>query len=122
MAVTTSDVDNLSSTGWTQLDSGKKTELLNTAEALVDGQLSTQQSRFPTLEGDRDDAVTWLAAHFYELAEGGEAQSENSQGGSVSFNTVTGEWMSTLSETRYGRVLSDFYLRNRQSLGIVKTR
>jgi hypothetical protein len=121
MAVTVSDVEDLSSTGWTQLNNSKKTELLGIAETLVDGQLSERQSNFSTLQGDRDEAVRWLAAHFYEIAEGGESQSENSQGGSVSYNTVTGEWQNSLSETRYGRILSDLYLRDRQGLGIVKT-
>jgi hypothetical protein len=120
--VTVSDVEALSSTGWTQLSSSKKTALLDTAESIVNGQLSVDQATFSTIEGDPEEAKKWLAAHFYELAEGGEAQSESTQGGNVSFNTVTGEWMSSLSETRYGRTLDDLYLRNRGGLAIVTTR
>lgn len=122
MAVTRADVENLDSKGWTQLSDSKKDHLLANARSLVDGQLSTQHSRFPTLDGDRDEAVEQMAAHLWELAEGGEAQSESSQGGNISFNTVTGEWFSSLSETRYGRTLSDLYLRDRQGLAIVRTR
>jgi hypothetical protein len=121
MAVTVSDVEKLDSLGWEQLNSDKKDELLTIAESLVDGQLSERQSNFSTLQGNRDEAVQWLAAHFYELAEGGEAQSESSQGGNVNYNTVTGEWQNSLSETRYGRLLSDMYLRDRQGLGLVRT-
>lgn len=121
MAVSKSDVEDLDSTGWTQLSDSKKDELLNIAETLIDGQLSEQQSHFSTLQGDRDDAVQWLAAHFFELAEGGESQSQSTQGGNVNYNTVTGEWTNSLSETRFGRVLNDMYLRNRQGLGIVRT-
>lgn len=122
MAVTVADVESLSATGWEQLDSSKKTDLLDIAQTLIDGQLSSQQSRFSTIEGNRDHATTLMAGHLFELAEGGEAQSEGSQGGNISYNTVTGEWQSSLSETRYGRTLSDLYLRDRQSLGIVRTR
>lgn len=119
--VTTSEVEALNSKGWSQLSSSKKTELLDLAESIVDGQLSARQSNFSTIEGDSEEAKRWLAAHFYEMAEGGEAQSESSQGGSVSFNTVTGEWASSLSGTRYGRTLNDLYLRDRQGMGIQRT-
>jgi len=121
MAVTTSDVEALSSTGWDQLNDSKKSEMLSIANSLIDGQLSRRQSNFSSLEGDRDEAVKWLTAHLWELAEGGESQSESSQGGNTSYNTVTGEWQNSLTETRYGRILSDLYLRDRQSVAIVRT-
>lgn len=121
MAVTVSDVESWKDNGWTQLNSTKKGDLLDTAGSIIDGQLSERQSNFSTLQGDRDEAVELLAAHFYEIAEGGEAQSESSQGGNVSYNTVTGEWQNSLSGTRYGRILSDMYLRDRQGLGLVRT-
>jgi len=70
------------------------------------------------VEGDRADFTKFLAAHLWELAEGGEASSEGSQGGSVSFNTVTGDPMSTLTETRFGRMALQ-YLRQSQSIGFV---
>ena len=121
MAVTTDDVEALSSTGWKQLNDSKKTEMLSIANSLVDGQLSRRQSNFSSLEGNRDEAVKWLTAHLWELSQGGESQSESGQGGSVNFNTVTGEWQNSLTETRYGRILSDLYLRDRQSVSIVRT-
>lgn len=121
MAVTVDDVRNLSATGWSNLSDGKKTELLNHAERLIDGPLTDTQSRTPTLEGNRDDALTLLAAHFFELAEGGESQSESQSGGSVTYNTVTGEALNSMTETRYGRAVSDFYLRDRQGISIVRS-
>lgn len=127
MSVVVEDVEALSAKGWSQLEGSntqgdtRKEQLLEMAKSIIDGQLSQRQSNFSTLEGERDEAVRWLAAHFYELAEGGEPQSESTQGGNVNFNTVTGEWQNSLTETRYGRVLSDMYLRDRQSIAIVKT-
>ena len=121
MSVTVEHVESLSSTGWEQLHESKKTEMLEIAKSLVDGQLSRRQSNFSSLEGDRDEAVRWLSAHLWELSQGGESQSDSTQGGSVSFNTVTGEWQNSLTETRYGRILSDLYLRDRQSVSIVRT-
>lgn len=121
MAIDVEDVEALSSTGWQQLNDTKKSELVDIAESIVDGQLSARTARFSTIEGDKDEAKRWLAAHFFEMAEGGESQSESTQGGSVNYNTVTGEWTSSLSDTRYGRTLSDLYLRDRQGLGIVRT-
>jgi hypothetical protein len=119
MAVTLEDVEDLSSVAWTQLTDNKKQSLLDMAERTINNQLSERHATFDTVEGDRDDAIRLLAAHKWELAEGGEAQSESSQGGNVSYNTVTGEWQASLSETRYGRMLSDLYLRDRQGLAIV---
>lgn len=120
--VEVSDVEDWSSTGWEQLAESKKEALLDQARTTLEGQLSARTANFSTIEGDRSDALTLLAAHFFEIAQGGEAQSEASGGGNVSYNTVTGEWTASLSETRYGRMLSDLYLRDRQGLGIVRTR
>jgi hypothetical protein len=121
MAITTQDVEALSSTGWTQLADSKKQTLLEQAENAVDTLYSGRTSNYPELEGDRDDATMWLAAHMWELAEGGETGSESGTGGSVTYNTVTGEWQSSLSETRYGRFFRDNYLGNEQSTGIVRS-
>jgi hypothetical protein len=73
------------------------------------------------LEGNRDDFVRWVAAHYAELSMGGEAQSESATGGSVNYNTVTGENLNGLSETRYGRQALD-YVRSRANIGLVLTR
>ena len=119
--ITVSDVQLESSTGWDQMNEDRIERQLRKAKRCIRGQLSKRQSRFSSIEGDRVDATILLAAHFVELAQGGESQSDSTQGGSVSYNTVTGEWTSSLSETRYGRQLSDLYLRDRQGLSIVRT-
>ena len=120
--VTTSDVENLSSDGWTHLDAAKKTEGLNMAQNLITGPLTERVATLPTLQGDEEDATKLLAAHLWELWEGGEAESESGGGGSVSYNTVTGEVVSSLMQTRYGRTLHDIHLRDEQGVGIVRTR
>lgn len=117
--VTVSDVEALSSTGWKQaLEPTQKSALLeiakNEAGDLYGGRVSTLSEQ----EGNRDDFVKWLAAHKFELATGGEAQNEGSQGGSVNYNTVTGDPMNSLTETRYGRVALE-YLRQGQSISFV---
>ena len=121
MSVTIEEVENFSSTGWEQLNQDKKEAMLEVAEDLINNQLSRRMSRFSTLEGNRDHAIMLMCSHLLELAQGGESQSDSTQGGSVSYNTVTGEWQQSLTETRYGRMLSDLYLRDRQGLSIVRT-
>lgn len=121
MAVTVSDVEELSSTSWEQFDQTKKQELLDMAETQADTIYSGRMSHTPTLEGDRDDFVRLLAAHLWTLANGGEAQSESSTGGSVTYNTVTGDPIDSLSETKWGRMAKE-YIRSKQSIAIVRTR
>jgi len=57
-------------------------------------------SRLPTLDGDAEVFTLNLAAHKWELAEGGEAQSESGEGGSVNYTTGNPEDYLTL--TRFG--------------------
>jgi len=121
MTVTIDDVEDLASNSWSQLDPEKKQALLNQAESATDMVYGGRVSRLNQIEGERDYFIQNLAAHYYELAEGGEAQSESATGGSTSYNTVTGETQSNLTETRYGRICRD-YLRNQQSVAIVRTR
>lgn len=120
-SITVADVENVDSTGWEQLNDDKKEYLLGKARRKINGQWSKRQANITTIEGDMVDATILAAAHAFELAEGGESQSENSQGGSVSFNTVTGEWYESLSETRYGRELRDDYLMDQQGVSLVRT-
>ena len=122
MSVTVEDVENLSAKDWINLDSDTKQDLLDMAERMLNGPFSARVSRLPTVVGDRDDALKWLTAHLWELSIGGEAQSEGQTGATVSYNTVTGEWESSLSQTRYGRTFRDVHLRDEQSIGIVMTR
>ena len=120
--ISVADVDDLSKAGWTHLSDEKKQQLVEMAQRAMDQQLSQRTALFSTFEGDRADATRLLAAHLFELAEGGEANSESAGGGTTNYNTVTGEWQNSLSETRYGRMLSSLYLRNRQGVGMVTTR
>lgn len=120
MAVSVSDVENLDSMGWQSLGSTQKQDLLEIAEREADSIYSGDTSTISILEGNRDDFIKYLAAHKWEQAEGGEAQSENAGGGSVTYNTVTGDVLKGLSETRFGRTAME-YLRSEQSFGIVRT-
>ena len=122
MAVTIEDVENYSATNWQQLDADVKAELLTHAENLMDNQFSQRVSTLPNFEGNRDDGLKLLTSHLWDLSQGGEAQSESSEGGSVTYNTVTGDAIDSLRETRYGRQFADFYLRDRMGIGVVRPR
>lgn len=122
MSVTVSDVEELDAQGWQQIDPDVKQESLDRARRLLDNQFSDRVATLPTFVGSRDDGLKLLAAHLIEMATGGEAQSESSEGGSVTYNTVTGETVDNLSETRYGRQFSDYHLRDRLGFGVVRSR
>jgi len=121
MAVTIADVEALSSMGWEQLDDTNKQEMLDIADNLLSNQFSEDVATLPIVEGNRDDAHKLLTAHLWELSEGGEAQSENATGGSINYNTVTGESIDGLTETRYGRMFKSEYLRAKSGVGVVRT-
>lgn len=120
MAVTVSDVEALDSMGWDQLDNAKKQALLDIAESEAQSLYGGDLSTFSEIEGSTDDFIKYLAAHKWELAEGGETQSESSSGGSVNYNTVTGESTDTLEQTRYGREALK-YIREGMSVSFVTT-
>jgi len=122
MSVTIADVESLDATGWSQMDQAVKEQALERARRLLDNQFSDKVATLPTFVGSRDDGLKLLTAHLIELAQGGEAQSESSEGGSVTYNTVTGEPLDSLSETRYGREFQDFYLRDRLGIGVIRSR
>lgn len=94
-------VERLSSTGWTQLSRERKAEAIRSAIAERDTLYNERMSRLPTLDGDAEVFTLNLAAHKCELAEGGEAQSESGEGGSVSYTTGNVEDYLTL--TRFGK-------------------
>jgi hypothetical protein len=95
-------VEQLSSTGWTQLSDSRKDELIREAIGERDTLYNERMSRLPTLDGDAEVFTLNLAAHKWELAEGGEAQSESGEGGSVSYaNGGAGE--DYLMLTRFGK-------------------
>ena len=118
MAITRSDVEDLSSDSWRQLDDSKKDAMLSIAEDMADDLFGGRVATLNEVEGSMDDFKKFLCAHLWELSEGSVAQSESSQGGNVNYNTVTGNAMSSLSETRYGRVCLEF-LRQNQSISFV---
>jgi hypothetical protein len=95
-------VEQLSSTGWTQLSDSRKDELIREAIGERDTLYNERMSRLPTLDGDAEVFTLNLAAHKWTLASGGEAQSESGEGGSVSYaNGGAGE--DYLKLTRYGK-------------------
>jgi hypothetical protein len=94
--------ENASSTAWTQLADAKKDEMIREALGERDRLYSDRMSRLPTLDGDAEVFTLNLARHKWELAEGGEAQSESGEGGSVSYTTGGGA-EEYLSLTRYGK-------------------
>jgi hypothetical protein len=119
---TVSDVEALSSTGFTQLSSTKKQALLDDAIEETDQLYADARvSRLPTLDGSREIFIKNLAAHKYTIAEGGEAQSESSAGGSVSYNTVSGDAIESLQQTRFGREALN-HVRDEQGIGIYRSR
>jgi len=95
-------VEQLSSTGFTQLSGDRKDELIREAIGERDTLYTGDMSRLPTLDGDAEVFSLNLAAHKWELAQGGEAQSESGEGGSVSY-TTGGAGEEYLSLTRYGK-------------------
>ena len=95
------DVDDLSKTGWSNTSRSRKVSAVREAIAERDTLYSRRMSRLPTLEGDAEVFTNNLAAHKLEIREGGEAQSESGEGGSVSYQT--GQVEDYLTMSRYGR-------------------
>ena len=121
-SVTVDDVENYGSTNWRQLDADVKDEMFELAQSLIDNQFSKQVSTLPNFRGNRGFGLKLLTAHLWEMAEGGEAQSESSEGGSVTYNTVTGDPVDSLQETRYGRIFRDQFLFDEQGISVVRSR
>ena len=117
MAVTVQDVERLDANGWKSLSDDRKQALLDDAETEYATMYDARNSRFPTLVGDKDVFIKNLAAHKFELAEGGEASSEGGQGGSTSY--VTGQADEYLTLTRYGKTALR-HVRYDESIAIVR--
>ena len=128
MSVTVEDVENYAAKQWQQLDPDVKQEQLELAESMLANQFSERMATLPNFKGDRDFGLKLLTAHLWELAQGGEAQSESSEGGSVTYNTVmtyntvTGNAVDSLQETKYGRLFRDQFLFDEQGVGVVRSR
>lgn len=122
MPVTIQDVENYASKQFRQLDDDVKQEQLALAESLLSNQFSKRVATLPNFKGDRDFGKKLLTAHLWDLAQGGEAQSESSEGGSVTYNTVTGNAVDSLQETKYGRLFRDQFLFDEQGISVVRSR
>ena len=109
-----------SSTGFDQMNDDKLDWAIKKALGERDSIYSDRMARSPTLDGDPEIFSVSLAAHHATLAEGGEAQSESNQGGNVSYNTVTGDAVDALSQTRYGRTALE-HVRDRQGIGMARS-
>jgi hypothetical protein len=121
MAVTISDVEKLDAKGWEHLPDAKKTALLEDAETLSETVYGDDVATLPTIESNVDTFKKYLAAHLWELAEGGEAGSESNTGGNVSYSLGNPtETYQSLSQTRYGRTCTAM-LGGRDGIGIVRT-
>ncbi len=126
--LTTGDQDTIrgrirdkSSTGFKQLSDDKMDEQIIEAITEASTLYTGRYSRLPTLDGDAGIFRRSLAAHKAEEAQGGEAQSESNAGGNVSYNTVTGDAISDLQQTRFGRTALK-HVRDRQGIGIARGR
>jgi len=115
------NVRDLSSTGFDQLTDQKLDRQIKSALAERHSIYTGRYSRLPTLDGDEREFLLNLSAHKATLAEGGEAQSESNTGGNVSYNTVTGDPVQDLAQTRYGRTALN-HVRDRQGIGIARSR
>lgn len=111
-------VEGGSSTSWTQLNDDKKNELIREAIAERDSLYSQDMSRIPTLDGDAEYFTLALCRHKWELAEGGETQSESGEGGSVNYNTSGGE--EYLQQTRFGKTALRYVFED-ASIAAVRT-
>ncbi len=120
MAVTVSDVQAIYGEKSPAIDSTKQQALLDVATRLKDDVFGGRLTHLSEIEGDQDDFIKYLAAHLWEIAEGGEASGHSQTGGNVNYQHLQGNISQTLSETRYGRV-AQMFLRNESSIGIVRS-
>lgn len=102
--ITTSDVQDVYGDQSPSFGSAQQSKLVEIAERLTDNVFDKRLAHNPQIETDNDDFAAFLAAHLWEIAEGGEANSQSAQGGSVNFNHLQTNAEQNLSETRYGRV------------------
>jgi len=94
-------VEQLAKDGWQNLDDGRKDDLIRQALGERDTLYTGRMARTPTLDGDREVFSLNLAAHKWELATGGEPESESGEGGNVSYRR--GQVEDYLESTRFGR-------------------
>lgn len=101
-------------------DSAQQGELVTIAETMTEDVFGGRVSRRNEIEGNEADFARYLAAHLWEIAEGGETNSQSQSGGSVNFGHLQTNIESTLSETRFGR-LCLMMTRSNANTGIVRS-
>lgn len=99
------------------LTTGEKDALVEMANRFADDVFGGTVRTIGEVEGDDSDFKRLLAAHFWELAEGGEVQSESQSGGSLSYNVNPGNVEQSLDQTRYGR-MARAYIRQGGQIGV----
>jgi len=112
-------VERGSSQEWESLTTKQKQQMLLEAKQSATTIYGGRLSRVSRIR-DRVLFTINLTRHYWQQAEGGDAQSESATGGSTSYNTVTGEAMRELTTTRYGQRALEM-IRDDQSTGIVRT-
>lgn len=106
--------------GPTDIPDADASNLIDQAERM-DEDLFGENINFQSQrQGDKQDRVILLACHKWALREG-EPESESQAGGSVSYNTVTGELQNSLTQTKWGREYLG-YLRDQPNISIINRR
>jgi len=82
----------------------QQNQLTSIAERLTDNVFDKRLSRDAQIETANEDFAAYLAAHLWELSEGGEVGSQSQSGGNVSIDHLRTNTENNLSETRFGRV------------------
>lgn len=118
--ITVKDVENVYGEQAPSLDTAKRKSLTAVAENLTEDVFGGRQTRQDEIEGDESDFTAFLAAHLWEIAEGGEPNSQSMTGGSVNVQHLQTDIESTLSETRFGRICL-MMTRNRTNTAIVRS-
>lgn len=117
--ISTSDVQAVYGDQSPSFDSAQQDQLVQIAQNITDDVFSGRVTHQSEVEGDREDFTAYLGAHLWEIAEGGEANSQSQSGGSVNYQHLQTNLESTLSETRYGRICL-MMMRTKSSIGIVR--
>jgi hypothetical protein len=104
-----------------QLSGDKCLSLRSFAVNIVNENFGDDVARLSEIEGDETDFAHYVWAALI-LARNGESSSESQSGGSVSYNVAAAEIPDVLPNNRFGRLATKIYLRQGQSVGIVKGR
>lgn len=120
VSITRSQVQDVYGEREPALSTSKRDSLVSIAETLTDKVFAGRTGRSTIIEGDKEDFAKYVAAHLWELSEGGEQQSTNQTGGSVNYDHLRTDALTTLGETRFGRVAL-MMIREEASVGVVRT-